>query len=498
VYIIPARASSTDNDNLKNAVMTYGAVMVSMYMGYPSYYNPTYSAYYYSGSNYSNHAVDIVGWDDNYSKTKFSTAPPGNGAFIVRNSWGSSWGEAGYFYVSYYDKVFASDDLSYSFREAEPTTNFSRVYQYDPYGWVSSVGYGLETGWLANIFTAAASERLYAVSFYAASPNSPYEIYIYTGVTPGVPRSGTLAANQTGTLQMPGYNTISLSSPANLTSGERFSIVVKLTTPGTNYPIPYHYQYPGYTSAATSLPGQSFIGADGNSWMDLTSWEATGNLCLKGFTGPNSSLYATFTVSGIWQWELGTWNKIQTVNPVSMVSSGSILYADFAGDGLYQWNGTAWTKLTPSHPASMVPSGSTLYADFAGDGLYQWNGTAWTKLTKSHPASMVPSGSTLYADFAAYGLYQWSGTAWTLLTTSHPAGMVSAGSILYADFAAYGLYQWNGTAWSQLTTSHPAIMDASGSVLYAAFASLGIYEWGQSSTWTQLTPNNPTNIVVGF
>ena len=244
VYIIPARSSSTDNDNLKNAVLNYGAVHVSMRWdgstgSSSAYWNNATHAYYYNGSAVTNHAVAIVGWDDNYPRTNFATTPPGDGAFIIRNSWGSGWGDAGYFYISYYDSNLASNQ-SYSFLNAEPTTNFGRVYQYDPLGWIDSLGwYGSTTGWFSNIFTAAANETLTAVSFYAASPASPYEIYIYKGVTAGSPRSGTLAATQTGSLQMAGYNTINLSSPVNLTSGEAFSIVVKLTTPGYSYPIPY-------------------------------------------------------------------------------------------------------------------------------------------------------------------------------------------------------------------------------------------------------------------
>ena len=100
VLFLPGRSNSLDNDNLKNAVMTYGAVDTTIYWDDASYNPATYS-YYYTGTD-GNHDICIVGWDDNYDKSKFLTTPPGNGAFIMRNSWGSSWGQSGYFYISYH------------------------------------------------------------------------------------------------------------------------------------------------------------------------------------------------------------------------------------------------------------------------------------------------------------------------------------------------------------------------------------------------------------
>ena len=41
------------------------------------------------------HAVAIVGYNDNFNGVK------GNGRFIVKNSWGSNWGDHGYFYMPY-------------------------------------------------------------------------------------------------------------------------------------------------------------------------------------------------------------------------------------------------------------------------------------------------------------------------------------------------------------------------------------------------------------
>jgi C1A family cysteine protease len=174
---IPIRESFLDNDNIKQAVMDYGAVAVSFYVD--DYYLKSATSAYYCNEEYgTNHAVCIVGWDDNYSKSNFKTQPSGDGAFIVKNSWGTSWGSSGYFYMSYYDVNLMMWAPGGVFRADSPG-NYSTIYQYDPLGWVTSYGYSDETAWFANVFTASNSDPLTAVGWYTAEPNSPYEVYIY-------------------------------------------------------------------------------------------------------------------------------------------------------------------------------------------------------------------------------------------------------------------------------------------------------------------------------
>jgi hypothetical protein len=281
-YLIPPKTSATDHDAIKQALLDYGALYVNYYHN-DTYYNSTYKSYYYAGASNGNHAVAIVGWNDNFSASQFNSTPAGNGAFIVRNSWGTGWGDGGYFYVSYYDTTFAWDEVV-AFHNAESTSNYAQVYQYDPLGWVSSFGTGSGTTyWGANLYTAAADESLSAVGFYAASTGTVYQIYVYKGITAGSPRSGTLAVSNSGTRLAPGYCTIDLSAPVALTNGQRFSIVLKLTTPGNNYPLPIEYAYAGYSSAASASSGQSFYSSTGSSWTDLTSWNSTANFCIKGY-----------------------------------------------------------------------------------------------------------------------------------------------------------------------------------------------------------------------
>jgi C1A family cysteine protease len=282
VYFLPDRTGPLDNDIIKSAVMQYGAVYTTMYYD-DAYFNPSTNAYYYSGSAYGNHAVCIVGWDDNYPKTNFSTQPSGDGAFIVRNSWGPSWGEGGYFYISYYDTQIGLENAV--FTAGEEVTNYTNIYQYDPLGAVALLGYGSSTAWFANIFTAVSDEPISAVSFYVPVVNSSYTVYVYTSVTPGQPRSGTLAGSKSGTLPLPGYHTILLDVPVQVAQGQNFSVVVYLNTPGWNYPIPIEVPIAGYSSKATAHSGESFTSADGARWEDITVSYYNTNVCLKAFTG---------------------------------------------------------------------------------------------------------------------------------------------------------------------------------------------------------------------
>ena len=100
------RTSPTDNDDIKNAIVKYGAVVANMHYS-KNYLNTDQVSYYMPDSKGMNHDVVVVGWDDTYSRYNFKNTPPGDGAFIIRNSWGPDWGEDGYFYLSYYDQSFA-------------------------------------------------------------------------------------------------------------------------------------------------------------------------------------------------------------------------------------------------------------------------------------------------------------------------------------------------------------------------------------------------------
>ncbi|HQC13137.1 MAG TPA: S8 family serine peptidase, partial [Methanoregulaceae archaeon] len=202
VMFIPPRSGSLDNDDIKEAVMTYGGVCTSFYWN-SAYYNSGAKTYYYSGSASPNHGVVIVGWDD-YKITNAGSSKPG--AFIIKNSWGSGWGEGGYFYMSYYDSKVGRDNAVFT---GEPVDNYDNIYQYDPLGRTTGVGTGSSTTyWGANVFTATRLEMLQAVGTYASSPNTEYWIYIYRNPTSGPINPAGYECYTTGTIAIPGYHTI--------------------------------------------------------------------------------------------------------------------------------------------------------------------------------------------------------------------------------------------------------------------------------------------------
>jgi C1A family cysteine protease len=99
------RIPCSDIAAIKTAIMTYGVVDVAVFASsaFQSYsggiYQDTNTACSGTPCDYTstNHAVALVGWDD------------ADGVWILRNSWGASWGESGYMRIKYTSAVVACE-----------------------------------------------------------------------------------------------------------------------------------------------------------------------------------------------------------------------------------------------------------------------------------------------------------------------------------------------------------------------------------------------------
>ncbi|MBQ4312745.1 MAG: hypothetical protein IJC18_00920, partial [Clostridia bacterium] len=305
--------SLEDTDHVKKMIVKYGAGIIDM-VWLDTYYNASTTAYYNwtYGADYSNHAVSVIGWDDNYNKANFKDTNgkiKNNGAWLIQNSWSEAWGDEGCFWMSYedlclkamcyehqtYDDCSSLDtDAEYgyaSFYSAEPAEQDSNLYSYDGVPTGGSFSFADTVIYGANVYTAAATEYLTDVTLNVNNTNVDYSVQIYTGLTSSTnPTSGeaAFAAPQTGTLIEDGYHTIALDTPVLLTQGEKFSIVVEYNTAASQY-ASLTYDRTGdwgwVSFSSKSSAGQSFYSSNGSSWSDLTGSYSGANLRIRGITG---------------------------------------------------------------------------------------------------------------------------------------------------------------------------------------------------------------------
>ena len=267
----------TDADDVKRAIMQNGAASLLMYFD-DDYYNFETGAYYYYSRYNTNHSVNIVGWDDNYSAENFvynpawaqeegvavetkTRKPAHDGAWLVRNSFGKYWGNDGYFWLSY-DDVCRTGQYSKAYVfEAEPADAHDNIYQHDG-STAAAWNYVDSGGSIANVFTARANastsdsnagetlvdneggaendeatsstgaEVLDAVSFALNDVNVDYGIQVYLNLRDATdPTSGSpaFAHPVTGKTNYVGYYTVPLPASVPLQEGTTFSVVVTLS-----------------------------------------------------------------------------------------------------------------------------------------------------------------------------------------------------------------------------------------------------------------------------
>ncbi len=286
-WSVPWKASLPElAPKLKELIRTCGGSTAHLYMpmeGYEAWFNENTRAYRYNGENASNHAVLLVGWDDSYGAENFLDPPEGDGAWIAKNSWGENFGENGFFYISYYDTSLWGGTAY----RGESAVNYSGVYQYDPLGVISRMGFGGSRGQFANVFTARQDETIVAASFYTPVGESAYVIRGSRKLS-GDPSSGTdLGVLAKGTLPYGGYSTVPLEKNFSVKEGEKFSLQVALETPEYSYPVPVEEPREGYSDKASAEPGQSYVRSeDAHAWEDLAvRHKKNGNVCLKAFAG---------------------------------------------------------------------------------------------------------------------------------------------------------------------------------------------------------------------
>ncbi|PID29485.1 MAG: hypothetical protein CR982_02690 [Candidatus Cloacimonadota bacterium] len=282
-------------DEIKECIMENGAIGTCMaynnqFIDYDyNHYQP------YSSNMLPNHAVTIVGWDD--EREIYSAPAPG--AWIVKNSWGEYWGHNGYFYISYYDKWSCKEEFmgAVSFKDVEEKDFYEdcppskEIYIHDYHGWRDTVE---EISEAVNYFYVEGFENEYnlisRVSFFTPVDNCEFDLKIYNGFENG--ELTDLICETSGSFEKRGFHEVSLEEFGASTSISPDTYVyLKFNNGG--HPIDRTSDVPVLLGAeptktivtSKASPGESFY-KDGNEWKDLYDYDLgefsqSANFCMK-------------------------------------------------------------------------------------------------------------------------------------------------------------------------------------------------------------------------
>ena len=302
---------------------------VATYMYYPeginkvqeinTYFTSDYKYYNYNKTGFGipdvNHGVQIVGWDDEVDPNNFNpnSKPTSPGAWLIKNSHGTSFGDNGYFYISYEDiKICNGFNVFYDI-DTEISDNY---YGYDELGYNSMLNSNVKEGdkiYLANKFSRDTSnsenEKIDRVSMYFAEAGLNYNVYYSS--TGALNKSRLIAS---GKVNIPGYTSIKIPEENKVVINDDFAIIYEIIFPKdgsfTLYTI-------GSTTAIDNLNGGNQVGGDPLG---------TGDIYATATTVPDVS-YMAYNSSGE-----SAWRSITAPQTTIPLNNTIRIYTTFVGD----------------------------------------------------------------------------------------------------------------------------------------------------------------------
>ncbi len=444
------------------------------------YFNHKTNAQYTYEYKSSNHSVCVVGYDDTYSKENFIEGhqPEKDGAFIVKNSWDTTWGDDGYFYLSYYDQsvnVVATYDFDTSNYDGSNLDGEEIVDQYDYMQMISYEynGYNMSSNpsnhaWYSNIYTASQKQSLHTIATYvvASAKTLGYKVYKLTddATSPSDIDGDVNSPADEGTVDIEneGFVSVELEKPLNLQQGEKYAVWFYQTDGNNIYYITQVRSLKSttaYTATAVVNEHESFNSSDpATGWdeLDNSGYDedyVLDNYCVKGYsTSAEGSFFVDFNSNG------GTDVNSQVVKsggkvtePTAPTKSG----ATFAG-----WYKDAALTQQFNFSTDTVSADMTLYAGWKYNVTYILDeGTN----AETNPATYVSGvGVTSFANAVKSG-YTFEGW-WSKNGKTSGDWGTQITSISTAQTGDVTLY----AKWAQAKTMHRLYNKWTGEHFYTA------------------------------
>ena len=325
--------------NMKKTLAGGNAVIIGFYADVNEdptadvYFNNSTKAQYTYKYEPMNHYVCVVGYDDNFSKDRFVDGhkPEKDGAFIVKNSWDNDWGDAGYFYLSYYDQsIVTASSLEFDTPEFDEGQidgeEIVDQYDYLQLGDYINTVYDLANSpnnraWYSNIYTATQKQQLHHIGTYvlAGANTLGYKVYKLRSdaVSPMIVEGSIDSPFAAGEVNVEneGYTSVKLDKALNLQQGEKYSIWFYQASRSNVYFVPQMVSpknMGNYAASAVVNRQESFSSCDPTvSWDAMTSAIHSGygeyagidavqdNFCVKGYsTSAEGYFFVGFNSNG--------------------------------------------------------------------------------------------------------------------------------------------------------------------------------------------------------
>ncbi len=284
-------------DNVKYEIMKHGGVCTS-FSANEEYVNLDNGSFNNLILNISkNHSIELIGWNDNYSKNNFKSncIPENDGAFLFKNSWGTSWGENGFGWISYEDVSLNYFNTAYAIESVDKVSKNEYTLAYDYLPPVEGVAINLNSNessaCMANVYDVSDLAETYGtidrVTFYTKSIGSFYKVYIVplsgdNFTMPTMSQLGSVKAS--GTVRSEGYITADFSTPYQIAqNADKIAVVVKYTVDRDEVSTIYlAKENRNYLYDPRSYPQESYKYVNG-VWTDVSGGEESnyGNFCIR-------------------------------------------------------------------------------------------------------------------------------------------------------------------------------------------------------------------------
>lgn len=439
-----------DKNTIKYFIKNCGAVYTNFNFKGSYAYDSNNDMAYNSNLIGSTHAVNIVGWDDNYPKENFNSdcRPQNDGAWLIKNSWGYSYTSTGYIWISYEETSLISQEYMNVILGVQRANDNEYMLANDfyPLGCekkedannTEEKKYVNERVYMANVYDVSDYTDEYShinkVMFYLKAIDCTYNIRILQLTNNLLPSNlDNVPILASGSYSGEGYITETLDSNFYFTSNNKCAVILEIIPNSSNsqiyFPKETHYVVPAEINTYESLYFVDSENSDSITWMDNVNDNINkadndkyGNFCIRPIIKKrtSSSHNVTFDTTEITDTSVD--NQINITSDCVLFSvhtkNNKILRQDF--DYTYN-NGVVVLK--KEYLATLGDNCTEIVFEFSNDVTRIVTVNPQADISKVEIIGSPIVGDTLYAKITAipekeeYDLtYQWqysgNGTSW--------------------------------------------------------------------------------------